>query len=88
MIIQKIGTHQTWAAFSCIEWYPMHDWQGHPYLGKVMQTVLHRSRDHRRTQIQITCTRRDLFLALRSSAHAADNHMYTQVSPTITCTRK
>ena len=47
-----------------------------------------RSRDHPRTQIQITCTRRDLFLALRSSAHAADNHMYTQVSPTITCTRK
>ena len=46
------------------------------------------SRDHPRTQIQITCTRRDLFLALRSSAHAADNHMYTQVSPTITCTRK
>ena len=46
------------------------------------------SRDHPRTQIQITCKRRDLFLALRSSAHAADNHMYTQVSPTITCTRK
>ena len=40
MIIQTIGTHQTWAAFSCIEWYTMHDWQGHPYLGKVMQTVL------------------------------------------------
>ena len=39
------------------------------------------SRDHPRTQTTITCTHRGPFSALRSPAHAADNHMYTPASP-------
>ena len=46
------------------------------------------SRGHPRTQIQVTCTHRDLFRALRSPAHASDGHMYTPARPTVTCTHR
>ena len=46
------------------------------------------SRGHPRTQIQVTCTHRDLFRALRSPAHASDSHMYTPARPTVTCTHR
>ena len=39
------------------------------------------SRDHPRTQIQITCTHRARLKPLRSPAHAAEDHMYTPASP-------
>ena len=46
------------------------------------------SRGHPRTEIQVTCTHRDLFRALRSPAHASDGHMYTPARPTVTCTHR
>ena len=46
------------------------------------------SRGHPRMQIQVTCTHRDLFRALRSPAHASDGHMYTPARPTVTCTHR
>ena len=39
------------------------------------------SRDHPRTQIQITCTHRARLKPLRSPAHAAEDHMYKPASP-------
>ena len=43
---------------------------------------------HPRTQIQVTCTRRDLFRAIRSPAHAKRrSHVHTS-HPTVTCTHR